>query len=54
MIRIEGLEIDLPGFKLRDIDLAIPEGEFFTLLGPTGAGKTLVLESLAGTVPISR
>ena len=53
MINIESLRIELPGFTLQDIDLSIQDGEFFTLLGPTGAGKTLVLEAIAGIVPIS-
>ena len=31
-----------------DINLVIEEGEYFVILGPTGAGKTLLLELLAG------
>jgi spermidine/putrescine transport system ATP-binding protein len=31
-----------------DISLAIPEGEFFTLLGPSGCGKTTTLRMIAG------
>jgi molybdate/tungstate transport system ATP-binding protein len=53
MIKIESLRIELPGFVLQDIDLSIQDGEFFTLLGPTGAGKTLVLEAIAGVTPIT-
>jgi len=33
---------------LCDIDLEIPEGEFFALLGPNGAGKTTLISMLAG------
>jgi molybdate/tungstate transport system ATP-binding protein len=51
MIRIDQLSVNLPGFSLDKVDLAIEEGEFFCLLGPTGAGKTLILESVAGIVP---
>ncbi|WP_160120979.1 ABC transporter ATP-binding protein [Rhodovarius lipocyclicus] len=32
------------------VDLAIPAGEFFTLLGPSGSGKTTTLSMLAGFV----
>lgn len=53
MIRIQDLSVVLPGFSLRHIDLTVPAGEFFTLIGPTGAGKTLILESVAGIVPLS-
>jgi molybdate/tungstate transport system ATP-binding protein len=35
-------------FSLVDIDLKIEEGEYFVLLGPTAAGKTLLLELIAG------
>jgi spermidine/putrescine transport system ATP-binding protein len=31
-----------------DIDLEIPQGEFFTLLGPSGCGKTTTLRMIAG------
>jgi molybdate/tungstate transport system ATP-binding protein len=51
MIRIDQLSVNLPGFSLDRVTLAIEEGEFFCLLGPTGAGKTLILESVAGIVP---
>ena len=31
-----------------DLDLALPRGEFFTLLGPSGCGKTTTLRMIAG------
>jgi molybdate/tungstate transport system ATP-binding protein len=52
MIAIQGLNIDLRDFHLRDIDLEVAENEFFILMGPTGAGKTVLLEAIAGLVPI--
>jgi multiple sugar transport system ATP-binding protein len=33
---------------LRDIDIEVHNGEFFVLLGPTGAGKTTMLRLVAG------
>jgi molybdate/tungstate transport system ATP-binding protein len=54
VIRIEDLTLVLPGFALQAIDLHVAEGAFHVLLGPTGAGKTLVLESLAGLLPVTR
>jgi multiple sugar transport system ATP-binding protein len=35
---------------LRDLSLAVDEGEIFVLLGPTGAGKTTTLKTAAGLV----
>jgi len=52
MIRIEGLNVSFAEFQLRDIDLHIAEHQFFVLMGPTGAGKTVLLEALAGLVPV--
>ena len=48
MIRIKGLYKDWKEFSLKNIDLEIKEGEYFVILGPTGAGKTLALEMIAG------
>lgn len=52
MIRIEGLNVRLSDFQLRDIHLAVEKNGFFALMGPTGAGKTVLLEAIAGLVPI--
>jgi molybdate/tungstate transport system ATP-binding protein len=52
MITIRELNIDLQEFQLRNINLEITENEFFILMGPTGAGKTVLLEAIAGLVPI--
>jgi molybdate/tungstate transport system ATP-binding protein len=47
-LRVSGLSRSWKGYWLRDINLEIDPGEYFVLLGPTGAGKTLLLESLMG------
>jgi molybdate/tungstate transport system ATP-binding protein len=54
MIEIEDLETRLRGFNLHEINLLIEEGEFFILMGPTGAGKTVLLEALAGLIPVKK
>jgi len=48
MIKIENLCIRLPGFTLDNINLSIKDREFFMLLGPTGSGKSMILEAIAG------
>jgi molybdopterin-binding protein len=52
MIEVKELSVDLGEFVLKDITLNIEEGEYFIILGPTGAGKTVLLESIAGLYPI--
>jgi molybdopterin-binding protein len=54
MIEVRNLCVDLGEFVLNDITLNIEEGEYFIILGPTGAGKTVLLESIAGLYPIKR
>ena len=48
MIKIEGLSKGLKEFFLENISLEIRDGEYFVILGPTGAGKTILLETIAG------
>ncbi|MBS3757934.1 MAG: ABC transporter ATP-binding protein [Desulfobacterales bacterium] len=53
MVKLRQLAIELTGFSLGRIDLNVQRGECFVLLGPTGSGKTLTLEAIAGILPIS-
>jgi ABC-type Fe3+/spermidine/putrescine transport system ATPase subunit len=52
MIEIRNLSVKLGAFSLHDISLTVKKAEYFILLGPTGAGKTVLLESIAGVQPI--
>jgi molybdopterin-binding protein len=50
-IRVQNLRVDLDEFHLRDIALDVAPSETFVILGPTGAGKTVLLETIAGLYP---
>ncbi|MDY7018734.1 MAG: tungstate ABC transporter ATP-binding protein WtpC [Chloroflexota bacterium] len=52
MIVIKNLKVNLGEFLLQDINLEINSGEYFIILGPTGAGKTVLLEAIAGLYSI--
>jgi ABC-type Fe3+/spermidine/putrescine transport system ATPase subunit len=48
MIKIKNLSINLGNFVMKDINLEVAKGEYFVLLGPTGCGKTVLLECMVG------
>ena len=48
MISLRNLALQFGGFGLRDLSLSVAEGEYFVLLGPTGVGKTVLVETIAG------
>ncbi len=48
MLEVRSLCLEAGDFRLEDLDLAVGEGEYFVLLGPSGSGKSLFLEALAG------
>jgi multiple sugar transport system ATP-binding protein len=48
-VDLQGITKDFPGLRaLDDVTFSIKDGEFFVLLGPTGAGKTTTLRIIAG------
>ena len=54
MLKIKNLSLDLPNFKLQENSLNINNHEYFVLLGASGSGKTLFLETLAGRYPSAK
>ncbi len=52
LLEVKSLGIDLGDFHLRDISLSVEEGDYLTVIGPTGAGKSVLLEAIAGFYPL--
>jgi len=50
MLELKNIIKSYPDFKLDDISFQVEEGEYFIILGPSGAGKTQILEIMAGLV----
>ncbi|NMB78083.1 MAG: ATP-binding cassette domain-containing protein [Methanomicrobiales archaeon] len=48
MLCLQSLAARVGDFCIRDISLEVHEQEYFIIIGPTGAGKTVLLETLAG------
>lgn len=50
-LQLDRISVDYADVSaLRGVDLAIEPGEFFTIVGPTNAGKSTLLKSIAGLV----
>jgi len=47
-VYIENVTKKWKDFSICNVELKIAKGEYFVVLGPTGAGKTLLLELIAG------
>jgi molybdate/tungstate transport system ATP-binding protein len=50
MLELKNIIKAYPDFKLDDLSFQVEDGDYFVILGPSGAGKTQVLELLAGLV----
>jgi len=50
MLELKNITKAYPDFKLEDISFGVEDGDYYVLLGPSGAGKTQILEMLAGLV----
>jgi ABC-type Fe3+/spermidine/putrescine transport system ATPase subunit len=48
VIELKNVHVKAGDFNLEQIDLTVAKGEYTVILGPTGAGKTVLLESIAG------
>lgn len=53
MIQLKNINLTLSEFALKDINLDIQKNDFFSLIGPTGSGKSLLLEGMMGLIPFS-
>lgn len=52
MFEINDLNVELGQFFLKDINLRLEPGEYFVILGKSGTGKTVLLETIAGRYKI--
>jgi ABC-type sugar transport system ATPase subunit len=48
MIAIENMSIESGEFRLSNVSLSIPAGQYGVLMGRTGSGKTTILECILG------
>ena len=51
-LELRGVSLRAGDFAVREVSLAVPAGEYFILMGHTGAGKTLVLKAICGLLEV--
>ena len=53
-IQLTGASVDRSGARvIHDVDLIVPAGSWFGLIGANGSGKTSLLRALAGRLPFA-
>ena len=50
MIKVKNISKKLGSFKLNNISFSVNEGDYFVILGKSGAGKTVLLEIISGLI----
>lgn len=48
MLKIKDVSVKLGNFELRNVNFSVAEGEYFVLLGMSGAGKSVMLQIIGG------
>lgn len=48
MLDLHDISVTFANFSLKSINISVKEGDYFILLGVSGAGKSMVLETIAG------
>ena len=52
-LELRGVTIRAGAFLVDAVDLTVPAGEYFILMGHTGAGKSLLLKAICGVQPMA-
>jgi zinc transport system ATP-binding protein len=54
LLEVKDFEVTLDGSRiLSGLNFSVQEGEFLTILGPNGSGKTVLIKALLGLLPYS-
>lgn len=48
MLTLENICVSIGSFQLSNIAFSVEKGDYFVILGPSGVGKSLLLETIAG------
>ena len=50
ILELRNISKQFPDFSLKDVSFKVEQGDYFILLGESGAGKSMLLETIAGLV----
>jgi molybdopterin-binding protein len=50
MLKLENISISVGSFEMKDISFEVQRGDYFVILGLSGVGKSLLLETIAGLI----
>jgi molybdopterin-binding protein len=50
LLELRDISVKLGNFSLKSVNMLVDDGDYFILLGVSGAGKSMVLETVAGLV----
>ena len=50
MLELKNISKIYESFELKNISFSVKEGDYFVLLGESGAGKSIILEIIAGLI----
>jgi len=50
MLEVKNINVQVGNFSLKSVDFSVNNGDYFILLGVSGAGKSMILETIAGLV----
>ncbi len=48
LLRVENLSLEFGEFKVESASFEVERGDYLIIIGPTGSGKTILLETIAG------
>lgn len=54
MLELKDIHIQVGDFKISSVSLTVEKGDYFVVAGPSGAGKTILLETIAGLIGPSK
>ena len=52
-LELHAVTVRVGAFVVDAVDLTVPSGEYFILMGHTGAGKSLLMKAICGVQPLA-